>query len=127
MFLKCTPSRCIKCVAMSNVLEVQELVREVKARGYKVALITNGHADIQRGKIEATQATAVLGGNILVGGEEIAAGRHEKPHVSIFHSACRIVNCLPNEVQLLRPPDMPATACCLMPPLALRTHKADFH
>lgn len=77
--------------------EVQEVMKEIRARGYKVVLITNGHAEVQRGKIEATQALAAVGGNVLVGGEELAAGRHEKPHASIFHSACRLVGCEPHE------------------------------
>ena len=36
---------------------------------------------------------------ILVGHEEIAAGRKEKPDKSIFLSACRLAGCHPRQVR----------------------------
>jgi len=77
----------------------QDLVKEVRARGLQAVIITNGHPEVQRSKIAACGAEAsFLGTHILIGGEEIAAGRAEKPAASIFHSACRLANCRPDEV-----------------------------
>ena len=42
------------------------------------------HATVQRQKLEACAAGRLFR-HILVGGEEIASGGHEKPHPSIFH------------------------------------------
>ena len=35
---------------------------------------------------------------VKVGGEEVQAGRFEKPHPSIFIAACRLANCQAREV-----------------------------
>jgi N-acylneuraminate-9-phosphatase len=35
--------------------------------------------------------------NIIVGGEEVLAGRKEKPDRGIFMKACKYVGCLPSE------------------------------
>lgn len=75
----------------------QDLVKEVRARGLEAVIITNGHPNIQRGKLAACDAAASFA-HILVGGEEIAAGRAEKPAASIFFSACRLAGCEPHEV-----------------------------
>lgn len=65
-----------------------------------MVIITNGHPDIQRGKIQATAAAATVSDHIIIGGDEVAAGRQEKPHPSIFHRACRLAECQPHEVVL---------------------------
>mmetsp|Transcript_15179 Transcript_15179/g.45770 ORF Transcript_15179/g.45770 Transcript_15179/m.45770 type:complete len:255 (+) Transcript_15179:230-994(+) len=77
--------------------DVAKLVAEVRRRGYRVVIITNGHPEIQRGKIEATAAAATVSDHIIIGGDEVAAGRQEKPHPGIFHRACQLVDCQPHE------------------------------
>ncbi len=52
-------------------------------------IITNGHAEIQRGKLRQLRAVDLFDG-ILVGGEEVAAGRAEKPATSSFLKACEM-------------------------------------
>lgn len=75
----------------------QEMVAELRRQGYKALIITNGHAEIQRGKLKRLQAVDLFDG-ILVGGEEIAAGHAEKPAASIFLKACQMAGCTPDEV-----------------------------
>ncbi|KAK9917424.1 hypothetical protein WJX75_004226 [Coccomyxa subellipsoidea] len=75
---------------------VKEMVEGLKGRGLKAVIITNGHSEIQRGKLERVQA-ATLFDAILVGGEEIAAGGREKPAASIFLKACQLAGCQPSE------------------------------
>ena len=70
---------------------------DLKQQGYKVLIITNGHAEIQRGKLGRLRALDLFDG-VLVGGEEIAAGAAEKPAASIFLKACELVRCTPDEV-----------------------------
>ncbi|EIE27491.1 HAD-like protein [Coccomyxa subellipsoidea C-169] len=74
----------------------KEMVEELKGQGLKVVIITNGHPQIQRGKLERLQASSMFDA-ILVGGEEIAAGGREKPAASIFLKACQLAGCLPSE------------------------------
>ena len=76
----------------------QEMVADLRQQGYRVLIITNGHAEIQRGKLEQVHAVELFDG-ILVGGEEVAAGRAEKPAVSIFLRACEMAGCTPDEVR----------------------------
>ena len=71
---------------------------DLRQQGYKVLIITNGHADIQRGKLRQLHAVDLFDG-ILVGGEEIAAGRAEKPAASIFLRACEMAGCTPDAVR----------------------------
>ena len=75
----------------------QEMVGELKQQGYKVLVITNGHAEIQRGKLRRLGAADFFDA-ILVGGEEIAAGHAEKPAASIFLKACQLAGCTPDQV-----------------------------
>ena len=63
-----------------------------------MAIITNGHPDVQRGKLAASGVGRLIK-HILVGGEEIQQGRPEKPAASIFLRACSLVGCEPHEVQ----------------------------
>ncbi len=76
------------------------MVEELKGQGLKVVIITNGHPQIQRGKLERLQASSMFDA-ILVGGEEIAAGGREKPAASIFLKACQLAGCLPSEVRTI--------------------------
>lgn len=76
------------------------MVADLRQQGYKVLVITNGHAEIQRGKLRQVHAEALFDG-ILVGGEQIAAGRAEKPAASIFLTACQMAGCTPDEVGVL--------------------------
>lgn len=71
----------------------------MKQRGYKTVIITNGHSEIQRGKIAATQAAATVSRHIIIGGDEVAAGRSEKPHPGVFLKACALVACQPHEAR----------------------------
>ena len=73
---------------------------DLRQQGYKVLIITNGHAEIQRGKLRQLNAAELFDG-ILVGGEEVAAGRAEKPAASIFLKACEMAGCMPDAVILL--------------------------
>ena len=52
---------------------------------------------IQRGKLEACQAAAAVA-HVIIGGDEVAAGRAEKPAASIFLRACALAGCWPHEV-----------------------------
>ncbi|GAB4824198.1 hypothetical protein N2152v2_011244 [Parachlorella kessleri] len=75
---------------------VDELITSLAAAGYQMVIITNGHHLIQRQKVASCEATRLFT-HILVGGEEIRAGRHEKPHPSIFHRACELAQCQPQD------------------------------
>ncbi|BDA48649.1 N-acylneuraminate-9-phosphatase [Coccomyxa sp. Obi] len=75
---------------------VKDMIQELRQQGLKAIIITNGHPEIQRGKLERLQAALLFDG-ILVGGEEIAAGGEEKPAASIFLKACQLAQCLPSE------------------------------
>jgi len=86
-----------------ETLRMRERVREgiarLRARGVGVAIITNGHEIVQREKLAACGAyECVDGKNILVGGEEVLAGRGEKPCATIFLEACARVGVEPREV-----------------------------
>mmetsp|Transcript_29029 Transcript_29029/g.48733 ORF Transcript_29029/g.48733 Transcript_29029/m.48733 type:complete len:251 (-) Transcript_29029:188-940(-) len=67
-----------------------------KARGIKVVIITNGHHFIQHEKLKACKA-AELFEYILVGGDEVVAGRKEKPDAGIFLKACQLAGVDPSE------------------------------
>ena len=73
------------------------MVADLRQQGYKVLVITNGHAEIQRGKLRRLGAADFFDA-ILVGGEEIAAGHAEKPAASIFLKACQLAGCTPDQV-----------------------------
>ncbi|KAI7844832.1 hypothetical protein COHA_001486 [Chlorella ohadii] len=75
---------------------VEPMVAALQQRGLQTVVITNGHATVQRQKLEACAAGRLFR-HILVGGEEVACGGHEKPHPSIFHKACSLAGCLPEE------------------------------
>ena len=85
-----------------ETLKIREGVREgigrLRSRGICVGIITNGHEIVQREKLAACGAYACVDGkNILVGGEEVLAGRGEKPCASIFREACARVGVGPGE------------------------------
>ena len=76
---------------------VQDMVAGLQRQGLKAVIITNGHRVIQRQKLEVSGAEDFFDG-LLIGGEEVVAGRAEKPAASIFLEACRLAGCQPNEV-----------------------------
>uniref|UniRef100_A0A7S0WQT8 N-acylneuraminate-9-phosphatase n=1 Tax=Pyramimonas obovata TaxID=1411642 RepID=A0A7S0WQT8_9CHLO len=65
----------------------KEMLASFKERGVKVVIITNGHHFIQHEKLKACKA-ADLFEYIIVGGDEVLAGRKEKPDAGIFQKAC---------------------------------------
>ena len=83
---------------MDSWFTVQEMIAKMRADSIHTVIITNGHAEIQQTKLKACKAVDLFNG-ILVGGEEVLAGRHEKPHPSIFLAACKLSNCQPEEVR----------------------------
>lgn len=61
-------------------------------------IITNGNAELQRDKLAACGAYSFFpDSQIIVGGEEVMAGREEKPAASIFMKACKLAGCEPSE------------------------------
>ena len=81
---------------------LQEMIAKMRTDGIHTVIITNGHAEIQQTKLKACKAVELFDG-ILVGGEEVLAGRHEKPHPSIFLAACKLADCQPKEVRAFSP------------------------
>lgn len=81
-------------------LGVVDLISELKEEGYLVAIITNGHAEIQRSKVTACKASEHIE-TIIIGGEEILNGRTEKPDAGIFIKACELVGCQPHEAVIV--------------------------
>lgn len=75
---------------------VPEMLRELEAARLQLVIITNGHHHIQRAKLEHCAAGDAFS-NIIVGGEEVLAGRPEKPDPSIFLKACALAGCQPHE------------------------------
>jgi len=75
---------------------VEELIAEIARRGLTPVIITNGHHKVQRDKLAACDA-ARLFEHIIVGGEEVLAGRPEKPAEGIFLKACELAQCAPAE------------------------------
>eukprot|EP00898_Chlorokybus_atmophyticus_P005687 jgi/Chlat1/6119/Chrsp409S00878 len=67
---------------------VEEMVATLKRKHVAVGIITNGHALVQRAKVEACRASDLFD-IIIIGGDE----PHEKPHPSIFMKACELANC----------------------------------
>ena len=70
--------------------------QHINSKGLEMCIITNGHHRVQRDKLEACSAYTLFE-NIIVGGEEVLAGRKEKPDRGIFMKACKYVGCLPSE------------------------------
>jgi len=79
--------------------EVAGMLTHLAARGLAAVIITNGHHTVQRDKLEACGAASLFPEPemIIVGGEEVMAGRAEKPAVSIFAKACAAAGCAPGE------------------------------
>ncbi|KAK9808567.1 hypothetical protein WJX73_010020 [Symbiochloris irregularis] len=75
------------------------MVRLTKA-GIATVIITNGHAGIQRSKLERTGADALCTALVL-GGDEVLAGRQEKPAAGIFLAACQVCGCTPDEAMMV--------------------------
>jgi HAD superfamily hydrolase (TIGR01549 family) len=78
---------------------VSDGFEKLRAKNVHVVIITNGHHVVQREKLAACRIYKIVKlENILVGGEEVLAGRAEKPDASIFHEACKRVDVAPDEV-----------------------------
>jgi N-acylneuraminate-9-phosphatase len=79
--------------------EVPATLGHLASRGLRTVVITNGHHRVQRNKLAACRAHELFPDprQIIVGGEEVLAGRPEKPHPSIFRLACGVANCEPSE------------------------------
>jgi len=75
---------------------VRTMVKEL-LQSYTGIIITNGDAAIQRPKLAACQAEDLFGSNLIVGGEE----PEEKPHPAIYHKACDMANCSPDEAMMV--------------------------
>ena len=64
---------------------VSDLLRALRERhGLTLVIITNGHHTVQADKVASCGARDLVD-HVIIGGEEIAAGRHEKPHASIYN------------------------------------------
>lgn len=65
--------------------EVQAMLERLRAAGYSTGILTNGHADVQRSKLEACDAARFFENKkIVVAGDY----SEQKPHASIFLTAC---------------------------------------
>lgn len=73
---------------------VPEMIAQLKAANYKMCIITNGHHKVQHDKLDACKAADIFE-HIIVGGDEVLEGKPEKPAASIFHKACQMVRCNP--------------------------------
>merc|ERR1719491_2632846 len=81
-----------------------ELILRLRSRNLAVVIITSGHEEVQRPKLKACHAADIdIFGetNIIVGGEELRAGRQDKPSASIFLKACELVGCEPSEAVMV--------------------------
>jgi len=81
---------------------VSELIGRLRRNGLSVVIITSGHEEVQRAKLRACNAADIVGeGSIIVGGEELRAGREDKPGASIFLKACALAGCEPSEAVMI--------------------------
>ena len=64
---------------------VEAMVRRLQAAGYSTGVLTNGHAEVQRSKLEACAAAALFESHKIVVAGDYA---QQKPHASIFATAC---------------------------------------
>lgn len=75
-----------------------DVVRKLQAKNVRTVVITNGHHVVQHAKLIACKATDLFDPNdIIVGGDEVVAGRKEKPDKGIFEKACTIAGVAPGE------------------------------
>lgn len=75
---------------------VLELVERLGAAGLRMCVITNGHSDVQHPKLKVLRASDLFE-HIIVGGDEVRAGRLEKPDAGIFLKACELTGVAPME------------------------------
>jgi len=75
---------------------VLELVKRLGAAGLRMCVITNGHSDVQHPKLKVLRASDLFE-HIIVGGDEVRAGRLEKPDAGIFLKACELTGVAPIE------------------------------
>lgn len=67
--------------------EVRGVIGRLEEAGFKMVIVTNGHTDVQRPKVEACNAAALFGDRIIISGEQ----PEWKPHPSIFVTACKML------------------------------------
>lgn len=82
-----------------SICGLQDLIDWLNEEAIAIVVITNGHPDVQRGKLAASGIDKLIK-HILVGGEETRQGRPEKPAASIFLRACSLAGCQPHEVKI---------------------------
>ena len=75
-----------------------DMVRKLQQANLRTVVITNGHHVVQHEKLKACDATSVFqASDIIVGGDEVVAGRKEKPDKGIFEKACSIAGVDPSD------------------------------
>merc|ERR1712216_220494 len=72
---------------------VSSLLSRLALKGYKMAIVTNGPAGVQRPKLVGCHAAEFFGSNIVVSGEQ----PEWKPHASIFSTALAMLGAEPSE------------------------------
>jgi len=77
--------------------EVCAMLRRLQEAQLRLAIITNGNAEVQRPKLLACDASSIFGDNIVVSGEQ----PEPKPHRSIFDTACAMLGVKPSEAVMV--------------------------
>lgn len=77
--------------------EVRALIERVQAAGYRTAVLTNGHAEVQRAKAAACGLPALFGDRIVVSGEQ----PEWKPAASIFATTLALVGARADETVMV--------------------------
>lgn len=80
-------------IAITN--EIASLILEL-SKVYKIAIVTNSASVIQREKLAACGAGKLFN-TIVISGEE----PHPKPHPSIFHTACSLIDVRPQSCVMI--------------------------
>uniref|UniRef100_A0A1D2ABA5 N-acylneuraminate-9-phosphatase n=1 Tax=Auxenochlorella protothecoides TaxID=3075 RepID=A0A1D2ABA5_AUXPR len=75
---------------------VASMLGTLRSSCLTTVIITNGHSDVQASKLEACGARNLVD-YVIIGGDEVAAGRYEKPHRSIYDRACQLAGCTPDQ------------------------------
>lgn len=79
--------------------EVEAVVRRLQAAGYSTGVLTNGHAEVQRAKLEACAAASLFDPNKVIVAGDYA---EQKPHASIFATACAALGEPPGATVMVR-------------------------
>jgi len=72
---------------------VDEMLAELRKQGYKVGLLTNGEADIQRGKVRLIGLEDAF--DKILAGEEMGS---QKPDILAFKKMAECLDCTPEEM-----------------------------